>query len=56
MSGFDLLPIGRQVTLRGLKLIVRAVWNNGAVFRTESGELKTIIGTDALAEIKAYDS
>ena len=56
MSGFDLLPIGRTVTRKGLKLIVRAVWDNGAILRTESGEFKTVIGADALAEIKCYDS
>lgn len=51
MSYFDLLPIGRSITFKGLILTVRAVWNKGAICRTETDEIYNLAGGD-LKEIK----
>lgn len=51
MSYFDLLPIGRSITFKGLTLTVRAVWSKGAICRTETGAIYDLTGSD-LKEIK----
>ena len=49
---FDLLPIDRVVAFKGRQFIVRAVWNEGVVFRSVwDGTMSLINGSEKLKEV-----
>lgn len=48
---FELLPINREITFKGVKLIVRSVWNRGAVLKTEDDDIVCLIGQKDLKEV-----
>lgn len=48
---FELLPINREITFKGVKLIVRSVWNRGAVLKTENNDIMCLIGQKDLMEV-----
>ena len=53
MTYLDLLPIDRRVNHRGLTYTVKAVWNKGAVCRTDNGASTILEGASTLDEVRA---